>query len=78
LTGLIFDDENAEVKPNDEIKSVEDKNAGRVTSVVFSPKLGKKIALAYVRYDYLAEGTELKVGEATATVKDLPFVERIS
>jgi folate-binding protein YgfZ len=78
LTGLIFDDENAEVKPNDEIKSVEDKNAGRVTSVVFSPKLGKKIALAYVRYNYLAEGTELKVGEATATVKDLPFVERIS
>jgi folate-binding protein YgfZ len=74
LTGLVFEDENAEVKPNDEIKSDADKNAGRVTSVCFSPKLGKTIALAYVRYDYLAEGTKLKVGDFAATVKNLPFI----
>jgi folate-binding protein YgfZ len=74
LTGLVFEAENAEIKPNDEIKSFDGKNAGRITSVTFSPKLQKIIALAFVRYDYLAEGTLLKVGETTATVKDLPFV----
>jgi folate-binding protein YgfZ len=74
LTGLIFEDENAAVNPNDEIKSSEGKNAGRITSVTFSPQLGKTIALAYVRYDYLAEGTGLKVNDLTARVKDLPFV----
>jgi folate-binding protein YgfZ len=76
LSGLIFDDEAADAKPGDEIKSLEDKNAGRVTSVTFSPKLGKKIALAYVRYDYLAENTELKVGGFTAKVKDLPLIKK--
>jgi folate-binding protein YgfZ len=75
LTGLIFDVENAEINSGDEIKSVEGKNAGRITSVIFSPKLGKTIALAYVRYDYLAEGTELKIGDLTAKVKNLPFIE---
>lgn len=78
LTGLIFADENAVVNPNDEVKSLDGKNAGRVTSVVFSPKLEKKIALAYIRYDYLAEGTELKIGDAAARVKDLPFVGLMS
>ncbi len=74
LTGLIFDEENAEVKPGDEIKSVEGKNAGKITSVTYSPKPGKTIALAFVRYDYLAENTELKIGEFTAKVKNPPFV----
>ena len=59
---------------NAELKSLDGKNSGRITSVTFSPKLNKYIALAYVRYDYLAEGTELKIGELTATVKDLPSV----
>jgi len=75
LTGLILE-ENAE--PNAELKSLDGKNAGRITSVAFSPKLGKFIALAYVRYDYLAEETELIVGETMATVKHLPFVEKLS
>ena len=75
LTGLIFNDDIAEIKPNDEIKSVEGKNAGRITSAAFSPKLGKTIALAYMRYDYLAEETELKIGDVTAKVKTLPFIE---
>ena len=72
LRGLILSDAN--VKAQDELKTVEGKNAGRVTSVCFSPKLDKNIALGYVRYAYLAEGTELKIGETTATVKDLPFL----
>jgi folate-binding protein YgfZ len=75
LTGLIFDQENADVKTNDEIKSSEGKNAGRITSVVFSPKLEKVIALAYVRYDYLAENTELKTGDFSAKVTNLPFIK---
>jgi folate-binding protein YgfZ len=75
LTGLIFEGENASVNPNDELKTADGKNAGKITSAVFSPKLGKQIALGFVRYDYLAEGTELKLGELTAAVKNLPFIE---
>ena len=76
LTGLILSEPEAVATGliNQELKSPEGKNAGKITSAVFSPKLEKTIALAYVRYDYLAEGTELKIGELTATVKDLPFV----
>lgn len=75
LTGLIFEDENPTVQPKDEIKSPEDKNAGFVTSVTFSPKLEKTIALAYIRNAYLEEGTELKVGDFTAKVVVLPFIK---
>lgn len=75
LTGLIFDDTGAVVNPNDELKSADGKNAGRITSVTYSPTLEKTVALAYVRYDYLAAGTALKVDDFTARVKDLPFVE---
>jgi len=71
LTGLILE---TEAKPNDELKSLEGKSAGRITSVAFSPKLEKHIALAFVRYEFLAEGTELKVSDSQATVKNLPFV----
>jgi glycine cleavage system aminomethyltransferase T len=66
----------ANVEPNAELKSIEGKNAGKITSVAFSPALDKYIALAFVRYDYLAEGTELKVNETVAKVKNLPFVEQ--
>lgn len=75
LTGLILE---TEAQRSDELKSPDGKNAGRITSAVFSPQLGKFIALAYVRYDFLAEGTELKIGETTATVKHLPFVAQVS
>ena len=57
-----------------ELKTIDGKNAGKITSVTFSPTLGKTIALAFVRYDYLAEGTELRINERTATVKNLPFL----
>jgi folate-binding protein YgfZ len=74
LAGLIFD-ERADVAPNSELKSLEGKNSGRITSVAFSPALNKQIALAYVRYDFLQPGTELLVNEnARAKVAQLPFV----
>ena len=77
LTGLVLSVPPASANgltPGTELKTVDGKNAGRITSVTYSPKLAKTIALAYVRYDHLAEGTELKIGDTTAIVKDLPFV----
>lgn len=74
LIGLVFEDGKIKVNFGDEITSFENKNAGRITSVAFSPKLGKVIALAYVRNAYLDEGTRLKVGEIRAVVANLPFV----
>lgn len=71
LTGLILE---TEAKAGDELKSLENKNAGKITSVTFSPTLEKHIALAFIRYDYLAENTKLKFNESTATVKHLPFI----
>jgi tRNA-modifying protein YgfZ len=79
LTGLVFDlSTQAETWPLGsvpaELTSNDGKNAGRVTSVIFSPKLEKVVAFGFVRYDYLAEGTELLVGESKASVKNLPFL----
>lgn len=59
--------------PTYELLSPDGKNAGRLTSIVLSPRIGRIIALGYVRYDYLAEGTILKLGEIEGTVKELPF-----
>jgi folate-binding protein YgfZ len=74
LAGLIFD-EPSDIAQNNELKSAEGKNAGRVTSIAFSPVLNKQIALAYVRYDFLQPGTELLINEiARAKVAHLPFV----
>jgi folate-binding protein YgfZ len=73
ITGLIFEDEKVSVNQNDELKSPDGKSAGKITSAAFSPKLNKTIALAFVRYDYLAEETTLKTGEISAKVKTLPF-----
>ncbi|MGI8788490.1 MAG: YgfZ/GcvT domain-containing protein [Pyrinomonadaceae bacterium] len=81
LTGLILSEPSASADglnlelQNAELKSLDGKNAGRITSVTFSPTLEKQIALAYVRYDYLAENTKLKVNETEATVKNLPFIK---
>ena len=46
-----------------ELTSPDGKNAGRITSVTISPELGKAIALGYVRYEFLADGTKLQAGE---------------
>jgi folate-binding protein YgfZ len=78
LTGLVLQEETrpAEIVPaaETELETPEGKNAGRITSTTYSPKLEKTIALAYVRYDHLAPGTELKIGDHVATVTSLPFV----
>ncbi|MEQ1644575.1 MAG: glycine cleavage T C-terminal barrel domain-containing protein [Pyrinomonadaceae bacterium] len=60
--------------PGAELTTEDGKNAGRITSATYSTKLDKNIALAYVRYDHLASGTELKAGDVSVTVTDLPFI----
>ncbi|MEJ7848911.1 MAG: glycine cleavage T C-terminal barrel domain-containing protein [Pyrinomonadaceae bacterium] len=77
LTGLILSESGAIATgflPGTELKSEDGKNAGKITSVTFSPKLGKTIALAYVRYDYLGENTHLKVADLNTAVSKLPFI----
>jgi tRNA-modifying protein YgfZ len=73
LTGLRFDTDQ-KIESGAAIKS-DDKEVGRVTSAVFSPKLDCTIALGYLRYEYLNPGTTVStVNNITATVADLPFV----
>lgn len=79
LSGLIFE-ENVEIQPNDELKSLAGKAAGRITSASFSPALDKRIALALIRYEFLEPGTELFVVRegnqlTKAKVATLPFVQ---
>jgi len=75
LSGLMAESEPQATGflPGAELKSADGKNAGRINSMVYSPGLEKNIALAYVRYDYLEEGTELTAGDQLVNVKKLPF-----
>ncbi len=52
---------------------------GRITSAVWSPRLGRNLALGLVRTDLATPGTRLRLGLPDATpvvVHDLPFVPR--
>jgi folate-binding protein YgfZ len=79
LTGIIFD-RDAGPPADSALRSCADgREVGRVTSTVFSPRLSRQVALAVIRYDSLAPGTELKVfsGEeesCAAHVAELPLV----
>jgi glycine cleavage system T protein len=77
LTGLSFD-EQGETKSGDKISDMEGKEIGRLTSVTFSPQLNRLVALAYVKYDYLAPGTRVRVRSdetgLAAHVAELPHV----
>jgi folate-binding protein YgfZ len=76
LTGLVLSDPSPSgLIKGSELLSADGKNAGKIASVTFSPKLDKTVALGFVRYDFLKEGTELFVSDLKATVKVLPFVE---
>ncbi len=56
-----------------ELTTADGKNAGRITSSAFSPRLDRTACLAYVRYDHLRSGTELYAGESVVKVSSLPF-----
>jgi folate-binding protein YgfZ len=55
-----------------------DREIGTVTSSAFSPALKRPIALGYVHRDFVEPGTTVSVGDASATVAVLPFVEQKS
>jgi folate-binding protein YgfZ len=77
IAGLICEGE-VSLESGAKIFSSDDKEIGRVTSVAFSPRLNRTIALSYVKYDYLAPGTSVKVlageGEIPGQVAGLPFL----
>jgi folate-binding protein YgfZ len=73
LAGLAFAGRTASVR-GDKVVTADGQTIGRLTSVAFSPALGRTVALGYVKYDYLTPGTELRVAGATARVTPLPFV----
>jgi folate-binding protein YgfZ len=49
------------------------REVGYVTTSLFSPGLGRPIALGFVSRSAGAPGTEVEVGNGTATIVDLPF-----
>ena len=77
LTGLSLDGRGG-VGRGDKIMAADGKEIGRLTSVTFSPRLSRLVALGYVKYDYLAPETAVRVraGEAEleARVAQLPHV----
>jgi folate-binding protein YgfZ len=78
LTGVVFE-QPVKVAVGATIDSTDGKEAGRITSVTSSPRLGRTIALAYLKYNYLAAGTSVKVISGPevfeARVTELPFVQ---
>lgn len=66
LTALHFQTDQ-QIEPGTIIKSTDDQEIGRVTSAVISPSRGS-IGLGYVRYEYMADGTRVVVGDAIDTI----------
>src|SRR6185295_5249556 len=66
LTGLRFETDQ-QIEPGAVILSKENQEIGRVTSAVVSPRLGS-IGLGYVRYEHLAEGTHVVVGDGIEAI----------
>jgi len=77
LTGIVLENEH-QVEKDAKIFSADDREIGRVTSTSFSPRLNRRIALAYLKYDYLAGGSEVRIsigdGAIKGAVAELPFI----
>jgi folate-binding protein YgfZ len=78
LTGITFAQE-VKVEAGAAIKSMDDKEIGRLTSSIYSPHLGQTIALGFVKYDYLNPDTDVRIiagdEQLPARVTALPFVK---
>ena len=72
ITGLVFAGQTPE--SGTKVLSENDQEIGRVTSSTASPRLQRALALAYVKYDYLAPGTKIKAADMKGVVKELPFI----
>jgi len=81
LSRVVFD-QAAKIEAGMTIRSTEGKEAGRITSTTYSPHLGHTIALGYLKYEYIAAGTNVKIiahdEEIPGQVSDLPFVRGTS
>ena len=66
LTSLRFETDQ-QIEPGAVILSKENQEIGRVTSAVVSPRLGS-IGLGYVRYEHLADGTQVVVGDGIEAI----------
>jgi len=84
LSGLLFA-EGLKADAGATIRSTDGKEIGRITSSTYSPHLRRAIALGYLRYDYLASGTSVRISadnqnpegqNLEAQVTELPFVRR--
>ena len=77
LSGIKFN-QPVKVEAGAAIKSIDNKEIGRVTSTTYSPHLGRTVALGYLKYDYLTPDTSVKIlagdEELPAQVTELPFV----
>jgi aminomethyltransferase len=74
-----FISSGAPARQHSEIKTLDGKVVGEVTSGAFSPCLKKNIAMGYVDKPFDKAGTELKLvvrgKENAATVTKMPFVK---
>lgn len=79
LTGLVFE-QASKPEAGSKLQSLEGQEAGWLTSVAYSPELGRTIALGYVRHKYLTPGTRVQVAANDklydASVSELPFALR--
>jgi len=66
LTALRFETDQ-QIEPGAVIRSKENQEIGRVTSAVISPKRGS-IGLGYVRYEHVADGTRVVVGDGIEAI----------
>jgi folate-binding protein YgfZ len=73
LTCLKFETHET-IEAGSVIKSLEDKEIGRVTSTTFSPKLQTTVGLGYVRYEHLAPGTPIRVDDFGGSTASLPLI----
>ena len=73
LTGVRFETDQP-IEAGAVIKSTDDKEIGRVTSLTFSPKLQTTIGLGYLRYEHLTPGTAILVDNVAGSVQSLPFI----
>jgi folate-binding protein YgfZ len=79
LAGLVLEGDGELDTADAKVRTADgQKEIGRITSSVFSPQLGRRIALAILKYDYLQPGTGVFVisgdGERAARVASLPFI----
>lgn len=73
LRGLVFEGSGT-IPAGAPIRSAGDKEIGHITSTTYSPYLGRRVAMGYVKYDYVATDTEVMIDRWRARIVDLPFV----